>query len=128
MATAIADAPSSLFTPSDARLAYKDRDAVIAAIRSGELTDAAEIGREMARFSPTKVAAQFDSPDDFLILADNVKLVGDGIAVTLKPKAFKTGSYGWSFTGKLAVTLPDGKAVRCQGSVNLVAIGSKPTE
>lgn len=71
------------------------------------------------------VGVQFANPATFLAAAIPLSISGD-ISTTLNPKTFSTGSYGWSYSGKLVVTLPDGRSVRTQASINLVVIGSKP--
>ena len=96
-------------------------------VKAGKMT-VEEATKAMNKNIPVTrvVGVQFASCEEFLKAADTVKLSGDGLDLTLTPKQFSTGSYGWASNGKLVVKLADGKPVRVQGSINLVVIGSKP--
>jgi hypothetical protein len=103
------------------------REEILAKLGSGEIKPG-EAAKLLDALEQTVrvVATQFADATEFLKAAQPVKLEGKGLSVTLTPKTFSTGSYGWSSNGKLVVTLPNGKGVRVQGSINLVVIGSKP--
>ena len=104
------------------------RDEILEQLSTGKIKTA-EAAKLLAALDPPTVkviGTQFATIKDSLKAAQPVNLTGDGMSVTLEPNEFSTGSYGWSSNGKIAVTLPDGKAVRVQGSINLVVIGSKP--
>ena len=101
------------------------REEILKQLSSGKLK-VEEAAKLLAELEPVKVVAatQFANSGEFMKAAKSVKLEGDGVSVTLSPKEFSTGSYGWSSNGKLVVEVK-GKPVRVQGSINLVVIGSK---
>ena len=104
------------------------REEVLALMAGKRVTDITAISARLDELAPpAKVivsASPFPNSDAFLKTAADVS--ANALAFTVSPKKFSTGSYGWSYNGKLNVSLPDGKLVRVQASVNLVVIGSKP--
>jgi acyl CoA:acetate/3-ketoacid CoA transferase beta subunit len=106
------------------------RDEILNALSAKKMT-VEEASKQLAILDApaTKiVGVQFASPAEFLKVAENVNLTGSGVTVALAPRTFSTGSYGWSCNGKVVVTIADGRQVRCQGSINLTVIGSKPAK
>jgi hypothetical protein len=103
------------------------REEILDAFKAGKM-DIGEASKQLAKLDKKVIVngVEFEDAADFLKHAKEVTLTGDGMTLTLTPKVFSTGSYGWSSNGKIGVPVgKDGKVSRCQGSVNLVVIGSK---
>lgn len=68
------------------------------------------------------------STAEFLAKAEalTLRLGVDGPVVAAAPRQFSTGSVGWGANCQ-ATMLVDGVAVACMVSVNITAVGSKPT-
>ena len=113
------------FTPIGATMT---RDEIFEQLSKGKITvqEASKLYDALEPKTIRVVSTQFATAKEFLTAAKTVKLAGDGMTLALSPKEFSTGSYGWLSNGELVVTLPDGKPVWVQGSINLVVIGSKP--
>jgi hypothetical protein len=62
---------------------------------------------------------------EFLANAKPLSITIDGQQQTADVKTFSTGSHGWNVNGKVVVMV-NGQPVRCQCSLNLTVIGSKP--
>jgi hypothetical protein len=62
--------------------------------------------------------------DEFLAKAAPVAIKVNGQTVTLDPRTFSTGSFGWYFSGKVSIEI-DGKPVAVQCGLNLTVVGSK---
>lgn len=58
-------------------------------------------------------------------LAQSV-VIGGVNGIVAEKREFSTGSVGWNGNGKVTLMV-DGKPVRCQVSLNVTVIGSKPT-
>jgi hypothetical protein len=78
----------------------------------------------MARTATKAVKAPDISRADFQ--AHATPLRGDiaGSGLVFEPRQFSTGSYGWSYNGKLLVEL-GGRMVTVQANINLVVAHSK---
>jgi hypothetical protein len=62
---------------------------------------------------------------EFLTHAKPLTVSIDGQPQSAEVKTFSTGSHGWNVNGKVTVMV-NGQPVRCQCSLNLTVIGSKP--
>lgn len=47
--------------------------------------------------------------------------------VTIDPREFTSGSFGWNANQKIAIKV-DGKMLPCQLGMNIIVIGSKPQQ
>jgi hypothetical protein len=62
---------------------------------------------------------------EFLTHAKPLSITIDGQQQSAEVKMFSTGSHGWNVNGKVTIMV-NGQPVRCQCSLNLTVIGSKP--
>lgn len=62
--------------------------------------------------------------DVFLESARPMPLTIGESTISLSPRVFSSGTFGFGFSDKVEV-LVDGKKVKCQASINVVAVGSK---
>jgi hypothetical protein len=65
--------------------------------------------------------------DDFLAFAPNEIATISGKPFEMTPREFSSGSVGYYTSGKVDL-LVKGAVVKCQVSVNVTVIGSKPKE
>ena len=61
---------------------------------------------------------------EFTDKAEPVKVTIAGQDQVLESRTFSTGSLGWYTSGKLVITV-NGKPVKVQAAVSLIAVGSK---
>lgn len=61
---------------------------------------------------------------DFTSSAVPLEIVVNGIPLYADPKQFKTGSFGYYFSGKVNVKLPNGKVVPIQCGFNMIVVNS----
>jgi hypothetical protein len=62
--------------------------------------------------------------NEFLAEAKGMDVVLGDQKVLASAKTFSTASFGWGFSDKITVMV-NGKAVKCQVSLNVTVIGSK---
>lgn len=62
---------------------------------------------------------------DFLDKAGPLTVVVDGTKVSLEPREFSSGSFGWYYSGKLNIEV-DGKPIKAQVGLNFTVVNSKP--
>jgi hypothetical protein len=65
------------------------------------------------------------TPDKFRREARPLKGVLNGLPIEVKPKEFRSGSYGFYYWAKLYVNVGN-EAVECQCGLNITVVGSKP--
>jgi hypothetical protein len=73
---------------------------------------------------------KYESPvtnDEFLAFAEPVVVTVNGQPFQLEAREFKTGSVGFSLSGKVDLII-GGKVVKFQAGVNIILVGSKPVE
>lgn len=63
--------------------------------------------------------------EDFTKGAKPMQVTIGSTTITLSPKDFSTGSFGW-FAGEKVVVEVEGKPIKCQLGLNLIVVGSKP--
>jgi hypothetical protein len=64
------------------------------------------------------------SRERFLKAAKPLTITVDGKTLTLSPKMFSTGSFGWFDNPKVTIEV-DGVLCKVQTSINLIVVGSK---
>lgn len=128
----------STFTPAEVRefIAAGDYEAAKDAVKQSSASKAMDITMAIdlldeiavAKSGAGKAPKKGDkiTRDEFLLEAKDVQLTnGNGVAVTLSPRQFSTGSVGFSHNGKVLIPVGNRK-VLCQATVNLTVVGSKP--
>lgn len=107
---------------SDAKKKESLQDRVLA--MRGESREEGGAGKEKPMPAPRKCRITIE---EFLKFATDLVAVIEGQPTVVHRKVFQSGSFGW-FVGTKMEIMVNGQPVRCQMTINMTAIGSKPDQ
>lgn len=102
----------------------------LAALRDGNLTHAQYLEWDAARVRQLQGRADGQRKDcpitlnQFLTLARPITLMVDGQSITLEPREYSSGSFGFGYYGKVTTKIGE-QQIKLQASISLVVANSK---